>query len=57
MAYRLQSARETLIEADALAEKGHHRGAVNRIYYSMFYAVSALALKHGFASFRVISGS
>ena len=50
MAYRLQSARETLDEAAALAEKGHHRGAVNRIYYSMFYAVSALALEHGFST-------
>lgn len=50
VAYRLQSAHDTLGEASVLAGQGSHRGAINRIYYAMFYAVSALALKHGFST-------
>ena len=50
VAYRLQSARETLKEGETLFEGGQHRGAVNRIYYAMFYAVGALALERGFST-------
>lgn len=40
--YRLQEAKEAGEEAEILLEKGKHRGALNRVYYSMFYAVLAL---------------
>ncbi len=42
--YRLQQAHETLDEAAALFEKSFWRGAINRSYYAMFYAVLALAV-------------
>ena len=48
--HRLKRARETLDEARLLAGAGRLHGAVNRAYYAMFYAVSALALKHGFST-------
>jgi uncharacterized protein (UPF0332 family) len=51
--YRLQEAHEAREEASILLEKGKYRGALNRVYYSMFYAVRALlaskelsAIKH-----------
>lgn len=40
--YRLQEAKESREEAEILLEKGKTRGALNRVYYSMFYAVLAL---------------
>lgn len=40
--YRMNQAYETLHEADLLRESGTLRGAINRIYYAMFYAVLAL---------------
>lgn len=33
-----------------LLETGHLHGTANRIYYGMFYAVSALGLANGFAT-------
>lgn len=43
--YRLQQAEESLLEMDILKNSGHIRGAINRAYYAMFYAVQALAVK------------
>ncbi len=43
----LSRAQESLAEAEALVERGHPAGAVNRIYYSCFYAVTALLLSEG----------
>lgn len=40
--YRLEQAVETLREADLLFEERAWRGAQNRAYYAMFYAVLAL---------------
>ena len=40
--YRMGLAGETLEEARVLLETSHPRGAVNRLYYACFYAVSAL---------------
>lgn len=40
--HRLDRARETLTEADALLERGSLPGAVNRLYYAAFYAARAL---------------
>ena len=50
VAYRFETARETLEEARTLHEAGRYRGAVNRVYYAMFYAVGALALQRGFST-------
>ena len=50
VAYRMESARETLADAETLFDAGRFRGAVNRIYYAMFYAVGALALNRGFST-------
>ena len=40
--YRLQEAKESREEAEILLENGKNRGALNRVYYSMFYATLAL---------------
>ena len=40
--FRLGRAREALEEASLLADTGHWNACVNRLYYSCFYAVSAL---------------
>lgn len=42
VAYRLQCAHESLIEASVLAGQELRRGATNRSYYAMYYAVIAL---------------
>ncbi len=40
--YRIESARKTYNAAKILAENGFWNSAVNRLYYSLFYAVNAL---------------
>ena len=45
--YRIQRAHETLDEARMAHDAEHWHLAENRIYYSMFYLVHALALKEG----------
>ncbi|MHB8845394.1 MAG: HEPN domain-containing protein [Nitrospirota bacterium] len=41
--HRLEQARESIKEADVLLKAGmSHRSVMNRLYYSMFYAVLAL---------------
>lgn len=47
IAYRLQRAKETLNEADYNAAGGYFNAAVNRLYYSCYYAASALMLASG----------
>jgi len=44
IAYRLERARQTLEEAEALLQMGHANAYVNRLYYACFYAVLALLL-------------
>jgi uncharacterized protein len=46
--YRLQSASETLKAAKLLAENFHWNSAINRLYYTCFYAISALLYKYDF---------
>lgn len=46
---RMQDARQAVEDAQVLLDRGSLRGAANRIYYSMFYAISALALARGVA--------
>jgi len=50
IAYRLSKSFEALKDAQLLAENDSWNACVNRLYYSCFYAVSALSLKHDIAS-------
>jgi uncharacterized protein len=40
--YRIESAKKTFEAAKILAESGFWNSAVNRLYYTLFYAVNAL---------------
>jgi uncharacterized protein len=44
--YRISSAWQTYEAAKVLAENGFWNSAVNRLYYSLFYAVNALLVLH-----------
>jgi len=44
--YRLEQAEEALSEADLLQNAGHFRGAINRAYYAMFYAIQVLIVQN-----------
>ena len=44
--YRLQRAKDTLAEAEAMIENGFYNAAINRYYYACYYAVIALLLKY-----------
>lgn len=44
---RLDNARKALDDGNLLFEHSSLRGATNRIYYSMFYAVSAITIAEG----------
>lgn len=46
--YRLEQARSAINEAQVLIDNEMYNAAINRIYYGMFYAVLALALKNKF---------
>lgn len=50
ISYRLQRAGETLVEADYNAKGAYFNAAVNRLYYSCYYAASALMLSHNLDS-------
>lgn len=45
--YRLSKANEALAAAKLLAENNSWNACINRLYYSCYYAVSALLLKKG----------
>jgi uncharacterized protein (UPF0332 family) len=49
-AYRLQRARESLEDAQILADSRRWNPCVNRLYYACFYAVSALLVQEGWSS-------
>lgn len=44
---RLQKAKETFAEIENHVQLGYWRTAANRLYYTCFYAVSALLIKNG----------
>ena len=44
--YRFHLAKETLEAAHSLARDKHWNSVINRLYYSCFYAISALLYKH-----------
>ena len=46
--YRFTQANETIVDVEILINNNILRSAVNRIYYRMFYALSALAISHSF---------
>ncbi len=46
VAYRMERAKETLLEADLLINGGCYNAAVNRLYYACYYAVIALLVKN-----------
>jgi uncharacterized protein (UPF0332 family) len=48
--YRMERARETLGEARIMFDAGRINAYVNRLYYSCFYAVSALLLTRNFST-------
>ncbi|MBM2815866.1 MAG: hypothetical protein HW421_2628 [Ignavibacteria bacterium] len=50
IAYRIARARETIDDAKIAIDNGKCFNAENRIYYAIFYIVSALSLKDGFSS-------
>lgn len=50
IAYRLQRADETLVEARLMQSEGHWHACANRLYYAAFYAVSALLVRDGYAA-------
>ncbi len=45
--YRMDRSKEALSAARLMYEKGHYNDAVNRLYYSCFYAVVALLATEG----------
>jgi len=48
--YRLNQSRQTIVEVSKLIEADMLNIAVNRIYYGIFYSLTALALKYEFQS-------
>jgi uncharacterized protein (UPF0332 family) len=50
--YRLGRAQASLDDARLLAEANRWNACVNRLYYSCFYAVSALLVRDGLSSSR-----
>jgi len=48
--YRLQQGREALSEAEILHRERAWRGAINRAYYAMFYAVLSLTVVQGYST-------
>ena len=50
--YRIEQAYESVEDVSFLLEYNKLKLAVNRIYYGMFYIVSALAVKHQFKTSR-----
>jgi len=45
ISYRLNRAKDTLDDAQILADKGKWNSAINRLYYAAYYSVTALLLK------------
>lgn len=54
IAYRLEQAKEMIKDSELLIANNSYRSATNRIYYGMFYALMALALKYRFETSKHI---
>jgi len=48
--HRVEQSSKTIREADLLIKNNSLAAAVNRIYYSIFYIISALGVKHKFST-------
>jgi hypothetical protein len=48
--YRVDRADETFREAELMLQHGYLNGALNRLYYACFYAVTGLLLTEGHSS-------
>jgi len=48
--YRMTKALETKVDAKLALDNDRYRTALNRIYYAIFYIVSALSVKHDFST-------
>ena len=48
--YRFERSLETITEAEQAIQNNHLHLAANRIYYSIFYAVSAFSIKNNFST-------
>lgn len=48
--HRISRSIETLEEARLMAESAHWNTCINRLYYSCFYSVIALLIKHNLSS-------
>jgi uncharacterized protein (UPF0332 family) len=45
--YRINRARETILEVEILIQNEFWNTAINRMYYACYYAIGALLVKHG----------
>ena len=52
--YRLEQSKDSTNAAQLLIKNKQYKAALNRIYYSIFYVVSALALNHKFKTSKHI---
>ena len=50
VAYRIEKAKSTLLEAEGIVNQGYWNAAANRLYYAAYYMVSALLIKNGFSA-------
>lgn len=48
--YRIERAKETIIEAESMANISHWNACTNRLYYSCFYAILALMVVNQMSS-------
>lgn len=48
VAYRIEKAEATFVEAERVAELGMYNLAANRMYYALYYAASALLIHSGY---------
>ncbi len=48
--HRIERANETIEDVALLIKNGRLNSAVNRVYYGMYYILSALAIKDGFVT-------
>lgn len=45
--YRIQKAKDTLTEAEGIAQLGYWNAVINRLYYACYYITSALLIHNG----------
>ncbi len=50
--FRVERAKETFEDAKLVLEQGHLHSAINRLYYTCFYLVSALLFTEGLSSYK-----